>query len=356
MGETATVTQPVIAAASSRLPVAGVVHGAAQPRTATAAATHRVERDLDGTVQAEAEQEAVQGLVGEAVRLVAEAGAGEVVDPVRPGVVRRRGPGEGGGGGERRPRGDGRAAAVGEPEQGDEEQDGRLEGGREAAEDTGGAAGARREPGQATGGHDEEDGQDAGLAEGEGVADGQREHGEAHRDGRGEQGRAPGERSGQRAGGDEREGDDEQQGADRPADAETVLGGAGERSEDETPERGAGELVVVVEGTARAQHAVVPYPGGEFGEPAFGRPAQDDGGLTDGQDAGDQPEGAQRQDGPRARTRRTCRSAPFCIHHAPAAPPVDLLGHSRRALCDLTESWRTPAGHPQVTYNLPQMA
>ncbi|GAA1363784.1 hypothetical protein GCM10009612_42790 [Streptomyces beijiangensis] len=87
--------------------------------------------DLQRPVHSEAQQRAVQGLVGEARGLGAEARSCHMVDPVRPRVARHHGPGQRRTGDEGGRGGDGGAPAAGQPEKGYEEEHGRLKRRRE---------------------------------------------------------------------------------------------------------------------------------------------------------------------------------------------------------------------------------
>lgn len=166
-----------------QLSVTGVAHRAAESDEGDGRAERQEETDLQRPGETEPEERAVQGLVGEVVGVLAEADARQVVHPVRVRVVRHRGPGERGEGGERGPGGGGGAAAAGEPEKRREEQHGRLEGRREPDEDPADAFPADDEAAE----QDEQHRDDAGLAEVEGVAYGERQHQQADGHGRGEQ-------------------------------------------------------------------------------------------------------------------------------------------------------------------------
>ncbi len=107
-----------------------------------------VQQDLDRAGQVEAQQRAVHGLVGEAVGCAAEAGAGQVVHPVRPGVARQGRPRQRGGGGEGHGGGPRGGAASGQPQQRGEEQQGRLERGGQADEEARGPVTGDTEDGQ----------------------------------------------------------------------------------------------------------------------------------------------------------------------------------------------------------------
>ncbi len=78
-----------------QLPVPGVADRAAHADEGDGGGQHEEQGDLDRSFQAEPEQRAVQGLVGEAVRPLTEPGTRHMVDPVRPRVLRHRGPGGG---------------------------------------------------------------------------------------------------------------------------------------------------------------------------------------------------------------------------------------------------------------------
>src|SRR5690606_11987632 len=236
------------------LAVAGVADGAAQAEHDDGRAEQQEQADLQRALQAEPEQGAVQGLVGEGVGEAAEADPGHVVDPVGVGVLRHRGPGEGGAEGEGDAGGDGGPAAVGEPQQRGEQQQSGLERRREPDEDTAGAGAAGGEAAE----EDQQDGEDAGLAEPEGVADRQGQHEQADGDRRGEQRGAAADRLGQGAHGDQAEGDDQQQRAEGPPPAEGFFSRSGEGFEDQPVEGGAGEAGGVVERAADPQHAVGP--------------------------------------------------------------------------------------------------
>ena len=84
-----------------QLSVAGVAHGAARRENGDGGAEEQEEGDLQRAGEPQAEQGAVQGLVGQVVGAAAEADAGHVVDPVGVRVARHRRPGEHRAGGER---------------------------------------------------------------------------------------------------------------------------------------------------------------------------------------------------------------------------------------------------------------
>jgi hypothetical protein len=318
-----------------QLAVVRVAHRAAHAEGGDGGAEGEEERDLQGAGEAEAEQGAVQGLVGEVVRASAEADAGHVVHPVGVRVVRQRRPGQCRTAGEGRAEGGGGGAAAGEPQERGEEQQGRLEGGGEADE---GAARALPADDEAAD-QDEQDREDAGLAEPEGVADRQGQHEQADRGGRGEQRGAAADRLGQGAGGDQAEGDDQEQGAQGPAPAEGLFGRTGEGFEDEAAERGAGEARRVVERALDVQHAVRPDPGLEVGQPLASRGAEDHGELADGEDRRHQPQGHPSHAQPRSRLADRRRSdgsrrssGVLRIRHASSAsrPVRHPVGGSRR--------------------------
>ncbi|GFM96805.1 hypothetical protein Sfulv_16160 [Streptomyces fulvorobeus] len=215
-----------------QLAVPRVPHGTPQSQEADGGGHGQEDHDLKGAFESEPQERAVQGLVGQAVRPVAEPGARDVVQPVRPGVVRHRGPGqrgaagEGGCGGRRGP------AAAGEPEEDGEEQDGGLESGGEADQHAGGAFAPGHEPAE----EEQQDGQDACLAEVQRVADGQRHHEQGDGDGGREEHRAAAHRNRQGTCRDDAECGDEQQGPEGPHDAERLFGRGRQRFEDEPRE------------------------------------------------------------------------------------------------------------------------
>ncbi len=268
------------------LAVVEAAHGAAQGQDGDGRAERQEERDLQGAAQAEPEQGAVQGLVGEIVGRAAEADARHVVDPVAVGVVRHRRPGQSGARGEGDAGGERGAAAAGEPQQGREEQQGGLERRRDADEQAAGPLAVGGEAAQ----QDEQDRDDAGLAEPQGVADRQGHHEQADGDRGGQQGRAAADGLGQGPGGDQAEGDDQQQRAEGPAPAEGLFGRTGEGLEDEPAEGCAGEAGGVVERAGHVQHAVRPDPGLQVRQPLPAWAAEDDGHLPGGEGRDDQPQ------------------------------------------------------------------
>lgn len=301
------------------MPVLRVPHRTPQADDHDGGGEHQEQGDLHRAFEAEPEQRPVQGLVGEAVRPLPQSDAREMVHPVRPRVLRRRGPGGDRGEGEGHARAQRRLPPPGQPEQGGEEQQHRLEGGGEADEN------ARRpvlpddEPGQ----DHQQDGQDAGLAQVQGVADRQRQHEQADRDGCREQGRPAAHRRGQRPGRDEADGDDEQQGPERPRDAQALLGRSGERLQDQPGEGRAGEPAAVVQRARHVQDTVLPGPGLQIEEPFPRWLPEHHRHLPYRQHGHDQPEQSPGQPGPRSRVRRRVTAHTVIrIHHvAPTLPP-----------------------------------
>ncbi len=265
----------------------------------------------------------MQRLVGVGVGVRAEARSREVVEPVRPGVVRQRGPGE------RRAQGEARAGggglpAAGAPQQRGEEQQGRLQRRADAGQQPAGPLAAHGEEAE----EHQQDREDAGLPEVQGAAHGQRQDEQADRHGGGEERGAAGDRPRQGAGGHQAEHDDEAEGAEGPGQAEGLLPGAGEGLEDEAGEGGAGEPVRVVEGALGVQDAARAEPGLQVGEALALGGAQDGGRLPGGQDGGEQPEGDAGRSDPRPgsvavpRFQGFGRSPVLTVRHAASRLPT----------------------------------
>ncbi len=102
------------------------------------------------------------------------------------------------------------------------------------------------------------------------------------------------------------------------------------------------------------QHAVFADPGLQVREPALGRQPQHGRGLARGQQARDEPQGAQRHEDSGPSSRRTAQPAPFRIRHAPPLlrRPVTLLGEVETLLSPQNQTQDT--GRPPD--NLPQLS
>lgn len=270
----------------------------------------------------------MQRLVGEPVGARAESRSRDVVHPVRPRVVRHRGPREERARRERDARGHGGATSPGEPQERREEEDGRLECGADADEQARALLAAGGEAAE----QDEKDRDDAGLAEMEGVAHRQRQHQEADRDGGGEQRGAPGDGPGQGTGDDETEDDDEAECAEGPGPAERLFGAPGQRLQHQSPERGTGEPVGVVEGARHVEDTFRTDPGLQVREPLTAGGAQDGHDLPHREHRGDQPEARPDHAQPRCRGPRHQGFARSMLHvrHAPSALPPCVLSQEAR--------------------------
>ncbi len=301
-----------------QLPVPGVAGRAAQSEDDDDGGEDQEQGDLQRPLEPEAQQRAVQGLVGQAVRPFAESGTREMVHPVRPRVTRHHRPGQRRADDERDTAAHGRPASSGEPEQGGEEQDCGLEGSCDTGQHTGKTLTAYRETGE----QHQQDGQDAGLAQVQRVADGQRHHQQGDRDGRREERGAPAHGCGQGAHGDEAEQHDEQQGAEGPDDAEGLFGRDRQRLQHQSGERCAGEAARVVERPRDVQDPGRPGPGLQVGEAFAGRAAQHHRHLPYRQDPHEQPEDGPDHRGPRSGIPRRVppHTALHICHAAPTLP------------------------------------